>query len=365
MKNIYTIETGIDPTYYCSVEAIVRQNDSLLSSPSTIIDSYSLDEYIIRGRNATLNVLIDNNILTRLIDLAKGKEIECNDKSHRDCCALISFFMLGHFQLEPNIAIYERASKLGHLKALDDYQFFTIANHIHPMVYTEIALGLKSKVSYDQIDYTKSIIKVNEPKESNFCKGLNIWKLNYLYILKAVILLKSDHESDKKVEYFLDWVIRDCLAIAGSIIFTLCLFSPRKSKLPTMIKNINSTNKNKLLDGIKNTAWDLTYLAEWSKHCKNQDENTIWFLCSNDKLLKLIAENIFLKHDQEQQSATKALIYDYWSRHGDRVYETYLKFEEKISFDKSDRLVNTENFYPKLDNIIQNLEITLSSQLNG
>jgi hypothetical protein len=47
-----------------------------------------------------------------------------------------------------------------------------------------------------------------------------------------------------------------------------------------MIKKINSTNLDKLQDGLRNAAWDLTYIIKFRKLSKDQPENIVWFFCS-------------------------------------------------------------------------------------
>lgn len=127
MEELYTVETEFNPVLCYPIEVTVRENNPLITSPSTTEDIYSLKEYIIRGDGVKLNVLLDNNILTRLIHLAKGNEIQGDEKSikaYQYCCAVMCFFILGNFQIETNIALYEKASKNGHLSAIDDHHFF-------------------------------------------------------------------------------------------------------------------------------------------------------------------------------------------------------------------------------------------------
>jgi hypothetical protein len=123
MEEIYTVETEFNTVFYYLIETLVQQSNPLIATPSTIKDVYSLEEYMIRGDGVKLNVFLDNNILTRLVHLAKGNEIQGNEeivKVYRYCCAVMCFFILGNFQIETNVAFYERASKNGHQKAVGD-----------------------------------------------------------------------------------------------------------------------------------------------------------------------------------------------------------------------------------------------------
>lgn len=238
--------------------------------------------------------------------------------------------------------------------------FFMIANHIHPMIYAKLALGLINKISDKQIQYTKEIIIIDVPEESNFAKVLNDWKLAYLPLLKAKTLLKDELERTEQVKKFMEWAIFESFTTPASILFILLFFSPRRSKLPTMIKNINSSNFHKLYEGLKNAAWDLTYLAEWRKRCKSQPETTIWFLCSHDKLLQAIARSLYLKQGENDDSALKNLINDYWGKsEGGKVYGYYKEMEKAISSNDDARREHIRNVRPKIDNMIDELELEL------
>jgi hypothetical protein len=126
-----------------------------------------------------------------------------------------------------------------------------------------------------------------------------------------------------------------------------------------MIKNINSSNFHKLKEGLKNAAWDLTYLAEWRKRCKSQPE-TIWFLCPHDKLLQVIARSLYLKQGEKNESALKNLINYYWGkREGGKVYGYYIEMEKAISSNDDARREHIRNVRPKIDNMIDELKLEL------
>lgn len=238
MQEIKAIEFEFDQDYFEPIKEIVRRANPLITS-STIEDIYSLEHYMTRQEDFNLNVLLDNNILTRVIYLAKGNKIPSNETEHYQlCCAIMCFFILGRFNIELNIALYEKTSKNSHSQAIEDLYYFRIADHIHPMGYARLALGLSDEFSYEEIQRAKNIINFNcrDTEESNYGKLLDDWMLKYLHLLKISALSKNTLEDTEKARMFLEWISHDCSTSPGSIIFALLFFSPKRSSLPTIKK---------------------------------------------------------------------------------------------------------------------------------
>ncbi|MDD5114708.1 MAG: hypothetical protein PHC94_11890 [Methylobacter sp.] len=278
MKEIYKMDYEFSPVFQYPIERLVRESDSLIAAHAALQDIYSLGEYQKLGA-VKREVLLDNNILTRLIHLAKGLEINGDGesvKNYKYCCALMCFFILNNINIETNISFYERASSNGHPKAIDEYPYFMIANHIHPMIYANLALGITNHICNEQIVYTRDNIKIVVPEESNFSKQLNDWKLIYSHMLKAKILLRDEPKPVKRIEQMMEWFASESSITPGSLLFILILLSSRRGKLGGLVKNINSSEFTTLKKGLKNAAWDLTYLTTWRKMTNSQSE-TLWF----------------------------------------------------------------------------------------
>lgn len=364
MQEICVIEFEFARDYFEPVKKIVRDANPLIAS-STIEDIYCLERYMLRQEGLNHNVLMDNNIFTRVVNLAKGNKIPSTEaKDYRFCCAVMCFFILGKFNIEPNIALYERTSKNSHSQAIEDLYYFRVADHIHPMGYARLALGLTNEFSNEEIQSAKKIIDGNfrDTEESNYGKLLDDWKLIYLHLLKVTTLSKNTLEDTENARLFLEWITHDCSTSPGSIIFALLFFSPKRSSLPTMIKKINTGNADTLIKGVKNAAWDLTYITKYRKLSKNQSEQTIWFFCSNDNLLKIIARSLYLKEDQKIETAVQSLINDYWgNKKGNKVYEHYKAMEMVISSDKEARIIHNKKIDLQIDQMISELESEILS----
>ncbi|MGZ8152812.1 MAG: hypothetical protein ACXW0Q_08735 [Methylovulum sp.] len=364
MQEISVIELEIDQDYFERIKKIVRDNHPLITT-TIIEDIYCLERYIIRNKSTKLKGLLDNNIFTRVVYLAKGNKIEeKNINSYRFCCAVMCFFKLGAFTIEPDLALYERTSKNSHSNAIEDLYHFRIADNIHPMGYARLALGLANRFSDEEIENAKSGIDGNfrDTEESNYGKLLDDWKLKYLHLLKITELSKYKLKETERVKKFFEWIVNDCSTSPGSIVFALMFLSPKR---PGGIKNINSRDFNKLKNGIKNAAWDLTYITGLRKLSKHQSEATIWFFCSHDELLQKIARNLHLKEGQEVETAMQNLINEFWGKSNDRkVCEYYADMNIAISSNDKKRRQHNEEVRIKIDQMIEDLEskvLSLSS----
>lgn len=364
MQEICVMEFEFAQDYFEPIKNIVRSANPLIAS-STIEDIYCLEWYMLRQEGLNLNVLMDNNIFTRVVNLAKGNKIPSTEaKDYRFCCAVMCFFILGNFNIEPNIALYEKTSKNSHSQAIEDLYHFRVADHIHPMGYARLALGLTDEFSNEEIQSAKKIIDGNsrDTKESNYGKLLDDWKLKYLHLLKVTALSKNTFEDTENVRVFLEWITHDCYTSPGSIIFALLFFSPKRRSLPAMIKKINTGNADTLIKGVKNAAWDLTYITKYRKLSKNQLDHTIWFFCSNDNLLKIIARSLYLKEDQKIETAVQSLIKDYWgNKKGSKVYEYYNAMKMAISSDTEARIIHNRKIGLRIDQMISDLESEVRS----
>lgn len=360
MKEIYKMDSEFSAVFQYPIERLVRESDSLIAAHAALQDIYSLGEYQKLGAVKRV-VLLDNNILTRLIDLAKGNEIrgdELSKENYRYCCALMCFFILSDIDIETNISFYERASSNGHPKAIDEYPYFMIANHIHPMIYANLALGMTNHICNEQIEYTRNIIKIDVPKESDFSKDLNDWKLIYSHLLKAKILLRGEPKPVKRIEQMMEWFTSESSVLPSSLLFILILLSPKSGKLGSLVKNINSSEFATLKKGLKNAAWDLTYLTTWRKMTNSQSE-TLWFFCSLDGNLQSIARLLYAKEGEEKDDAFNKFIEEYWGKKSPEINRYYEDLG--VALNEESREAHNNNVLTKIDIVIEKLELNLEN----
>lgn len=345
-------------------EQIIRAND-IFVLPSNIPDIYDLNNYITAGQiqDRKLYALVDNNILTRAIALARGMEVPYGSEQSKGyilAAATMAYLMAADFLIEPSMSIYEKASKSSHDAAVEELYYFRVADNIHTTEWINIALERKRQIASEELEIAKHhASRIKQAHESNYAKILNPWKVNYYFILKAAQLWKSNNDDVAAAEAFVSWMAEDSFFNPVSTVFALIFFSPKR--LSKMIKGINSDSSQKFHDGLKNAAWDLAYITQWAKYCRNADQDCLWLLCSNDRALREIA--LWYLADVSIQNPLYSLLKKYWgNKKAKRISDTYDNTISKVDRNESKRNLALSERFRSVDMSICELERTLLLQ---
>jgi len=127
---------------------------------------------------------------------------------YRDACALLVFCRIADIQIEPALAIYERINyNAENLKeALDDLALLRALDNTDVEQLARYAMG--------DMNALKNVVPVEIDRKSLGEKliqyrRLTNWDSIYLLILAAVsIYWKSTIHHARKLEHYLDWMIR-------------------------------------------------------------------------------------------------------------------------------------------------------------
>ena len=289
-------------------------------------DKYSIYSYLKEKDifNAPTRALVDRNIFTDIISLVNGKVIDSPSESIRLSAALMAFLQCSNILIEPSISLYEYASLNGSKSAKDELYQFRIADNIHPEVYTDIALNRKNIIT--EHDKAKvDIKKIEKPKNGvDYQRRLSHWNFNYTLVLKMAMFEVGPLQPKEKLANFIKWMSQEFYFGAVGVLFANIYFSNKRMR--KMIKSIRSNDKKKALAGVKNITWDLTLLTQWSRYVKEQaPTNTLWLLCSRDKLIMKIAPMIMgPKDDLEIANIVRNLFRIYWGDTiGEEIYQLY------------------------------------------
>jgi hypothetical protein len=150
---------------------------------------------------------------------------------------------------------------------------------------------------------------------------------------------------------FLDWAFQDWYFSAASIALAARCFShltPRGA-----LKNLRSRDRNLALQGLKNAAWDLTYITWWLQCLKRQDESkSLHVLCSCDKLLRQLAQGLLVPSDGVRRNDEHQLM----NLLGTRVYDHYKELVTKIDTVARARNCKQASFTEYKTNLIESME---------
>lgn len=362
MQTIQLVDLPISPEDFSDLESLVRSADPFLIQPSTISDKYDLSEYVHAAafQDVSLYALLDNNILTRAVAFANGEKLSNESESRKVdqlAAAVMAFFLLSDFLLEPNIALYEKAWRKSHQHAASELKSFRIADHIHPQHYVNLALGRNENIPKDAINEAKcsAASKLDVVKEANFKKVLNHWKTSYLFLLKVTELWRSTGTDLKKAKALIDWMKDDAFFSAVSSVFGILLLSP--SRPGRMLKGIGSKNATKLQSGLQNAAWDCVYVKHWVNQASRSTSDIIWFLCSNDKVLKQVGAALLHRQGEDSGAKVTLQLEEAWGKKkGGELYAHYRMQTESMNHASPARKQLVSQRVDNIDGMISHLE---------
>src|SRR3990172_6556150 len=304
----------VNPDDISLIQKIMKDNDILVGAGIQQEAIYNAADYLLfnEKHSGELRVLFDRNFLTRLVNIAKRKNINSTDPQYKLVSAAMAFFIFCEVIIEPNMAIYEYGFKKDHIQANDDLTYFRIADHIHPQKYADIALGRAISVEKKELNIARSYLKnFSKTKEDNFSKQLSKWELNYLFALKIAQLKKSTLSPKQQIEAYFKWMEEEALFNAVASVFATIFLSPNPPE-GKMIEGIGSSDNLKFLHGIQKAAWDMTYITYWGKSIRMSQPTTTWLLCSNDKAMKRIAKALFVPDEHNEELSLTNFVSEYW-----------------------------------------------------
>lgn len=365
METIQLVNLPISPEDLSALESLVRSANPFLIQPSTIPDIYDLSDYVHAAafQNVSLYVLLDNNIFTRAVAFSKGKKLAIEPESRKVdqlAAAVMVFFLLGDFFLEPNIALYEKAWRSSHHHAHSELQSFRIAYHIQPQHYANLALGRAENISSLALEEAKDnmAIKLSTVEEANFEKILTHWKTSYLFLLKVTELWRSPGIDFEKAKALIDWMKNDAFFSAVSCVFGILLLSPSSPRM--MLKGIGSNDPSKLHSGLQNAAWDCVYVKHWVNLATRSSSDTIWFLCSNDNALKQVGAALLHRQGEDSIAKLTQQMEEAWGKtKGRNLYDHYSLQTQSMNYDSLERKQLVKDRLANIDNMISDLEIRL------
>ncbi len=196
---------------------------------------------------------------------------------------------MNDFPVSAGLAIKEKATSLQDLlnAKIELQEFNNIFSYYPSMLWLRLAEGeidsitpcpLDKKPYETNIDYTESddhlLMHISE-------------MLHIVYLNK-----QCDLSPAEKMLKFLEWNYRYLLLSETTLVYAAMLFTNQfEIKAP---KYSGSYAIDKVFEGCKNQAWDLTYLSDWSCfHYEEDNMDTIFLFATNDYLLKRIFINTY------------------------------------------------------------------------
>jgi hypothetical protein len=305
-------------------------------------------------------VLFDRNLVTRLVGLVRGDPLPSDPASARIVrlsAAAIALCIMAEIEVEPGMALYEGAATHGHERAAAEHLMFRLADNVNPAYYVDIALGRSSTLPVDHLEELRQDIAVSGPgpRESNFGRILTVWKINYLFLLKAVELRRTSLSAFEAARRLLEWEADDAFYNASASIFCLGALSPQPPAA-AMIKNAQSLIPQQLSAGLRNATWDAALVSQWGKWLREPDSPS-WLLSTNDKGLRSIAKTVFVEAGSDSILQLRTFLETCWGRRqGQQLFKAYELTSAGVRVGTQARRDVVAERFSRIDDAVRELE---------
>lgn len=228
-------------------------------------------------------LLPDRNVASRFAQIAKGAAV---DESLRPVASLLAFTHFLDIEVEPSIAFHELAHKQGNGIANEELAWLRAADNGDAHAKIDLALGRAER-----------LVGVAPPAsigEVNLAKPIRRWRRNYIVTLRIGELELAGVPHLDRMLALLNWMHRDFI-VAGPAAMLACLyFAPNSPPRKGLLKQLQSPDRAKAIEGAKNAAWDITHLSDFVKRVNDApDGSTRYLFASLDKNLHYIARSLF------------------------------------------------------------------------
>ncbi len=311
------------------LEALLRNEAPFVASTIDTDDHYRLVNYIkhsIHG-GAQIAAILDRNLVSRVVALAVGRRVDHSSPgsaTDRVAAACMAFLIAAEVLTEPNISLYELTESEDTSDGQTDLIAFRIADHIHPQAYLEVALGRAHGIAPELIEQARRIIEGRDPRAVDLAMPLRHWRRHRCVLAEIALLERTSLSGREKFERLIQWSVSPGFFDGVAIAFAARLFGRAKPS-GRLLKHARSANAAKCLAGIRNAAWDLTYISHWAKQSVADEGRRIWILCTNDKVLQDLAKvavgdesqisELFQKNWQPAEAVElEQQYFDAWSR---------------------------------------------------
>ncbi len=260
--------------------ALIAQNDLFATGyvpPDVGIYHPDGFTYAIEIENNEFTIIPDRNVFTRIISTYSGHDINAQSRAVSAMMAFSQFFGI---IIDPALPLYEVASTQKNDIAVNELQLFRDADNSDILAWTSAALfGTRFPTPQESLNN----------QYVDFSKPLERWKTNYAAALKIGELELLDIPPIEKLSILYAWMF-DEFFIAGPAAMLAAFYFAPNSPRKNCFKHLRSQDRKRALVGIKNMAWDITYVSEFSRTVhENASTHNRFILASFDNALKILA----------------------------------------------------------------------------
>lgn len=357
-----TIVLPFSPDDIALLEELVRSSDPFLATSLDTDDPYRLLDHAEAGRSGRFRIhaLFDRNLISRIAHLAAGATVDTSNPSadtYRLAAGCMVYLVLGDALIEPSLSLHEYADRHGSVEANAQLFYFRVADHVDPRAWFAVALGRADRLDASALDGARSVVARRPDREPmhDFTKPLSDVAKHAVSLTKIALLERSPVAGIEKVRLFLEYCYEEAFFNAAAIAFALIYFGRRRPG--RMLKQVRSRSFEQCRAGIRNAAWDLTYLSFWLSKAAIENPHVGWILCTQDRALLGIGRRLAGPLEAEsQREALQTILRANWSeREAREIKHHYDALTAIVAIDREARDEEVKR-RPSTEALLRNLE---------
>jgi hypothetical protein len=228
-------------------------------------------------------ILPDRNLISRMAAIAEGRARYPLDKTTQLAADLMAYCQCMDLNFDPAIAFHELAHKEGNDEANRELSWFRASDDARALAWVDISRGRTE---------TLGLLSPAPLTSHGLAAPLDRWQRNYIVALKIAELELTDRKPIERALALLDWMLADFFLAGPAAIFASMYFSPNATK-KRLMKSLRSPDREKAIDGVRNAAWDMTYISDLARRMKKEGDGPGRFIfATGDRGLAEIARLI-------------------------------------------------------------------------
>ncbi len=249
-------------------------------------------------------ILPDRNLVSRMAQVARGDRLD----THRHCAAaLMAYAQCLNIQFDPSIAFHELAHNHGNEVALTELRWFRSADAARPQHWVDLVLGRMVRLPVEPA------FPILEAKD--LAKPLRRWHRNYVVALKLAEIELSNRPSIEKQLELLNWMSSSFIVAGPAAVLAALYFSPHFPRRG-LIKQLRAVHRERALVGVRNAAWDITYLSEFvgkvNASATTGGGSSRYILASMDRGLRSVAATLLAARDPVADRTQAVEVFAEW-----------------------------------------------------
>lgn len=258
-------------------------------------------------------LLPDRNVVTRMARIARDGTIGRDDPPSRLALDAMAFCQAANIDIEPLLAFQELAESMGDEVANEELRWFRVADEGRATAWIDLASGHSDRLPPLDAGPVEGVRLAKPPHR---------WRCNHAVMLKAASLeLDPTLTPVSRFEALVDWMRTDFILAGPAAVLSMMFLSPGAER-GGLVKGLRSPVRERALAGVRNAAWDATYLSELTRRARPESyENARCIFASADRTLAGLAPLLLIDAEDPvaHRNALSAHIGGWWGRDAERV----------------------------------------------